>query len=423
MNNRFLSDGDLPFCPGCGHALTVRNTARALEKLQLDPLDVVLVTDIGCHGIIDRNFHTHTVHGIHGRSLALSAGIASCLPEGKVVIAFLGDGGAIIGLQHLFQAAHYNFPLTAVVFNNMLYGMTGGQPSGLTPCGYRTPTHPTGTREAGIDLCRWLHAAGAASVERVICRGDFSDAISRAILTPGFSLVEVIEQCPSYGIKHNPGRSVEELLDAAGLSVGLWRNENAVPTRFSPRENLDSLLHLEPLEQKYTATLNRRISILVGGSAGEGVQSAAEMFARAAISSGLSATKRGWYPVTVGTGYSAADIVISPEPILYAGVVVPDLAVLTSEDGFKRCASTVRPMPSGWVLLDDDLPELETRACLKRAPLRRTAGRRQAALYALALLLREHKLFPLSALLEAHKHSKLATKLDLTRLLSAEENV
>lgn len=419
MSKLFLSDSDLPFCPGCGHALVVRNTARALEKLGLKALDVVLVTDIGCHGIIDRSFHTHTVHGIHGRSVALAAGIAAGLPEGKTVIAFLGDGGAVIGLQHLIEAAHRNFNLTAIVFNNMLYGMTGGQPSGLTPCGYRTPTHPEGTKERGADLCRRLHAAGAASVERIICRGDFSAAIVRAISTPGFSLVEVMEQCPSYGSKHNPGRPVEDLVRAAGLPLEHLLNPDATPCRFPVQENKPSLLDLEPIPRRHESGLSCRISIMLGGSAGEGVQSAAELFARAAVSSGLSATKRGWYPVTVGTGYSAADIVISPKPILYAGTAVPDLTILTSTDGFRRCAPALRSMRTGWVLLDEALPEPETGAKVMRAPLRRTAGRRGAALYALALLLREQNLFPLSALLEAHRQSKLSARLDLEKLLSS----
>jgi len=53
---KYLTDSDLPFCKGCGHLLVARNTEKALLKLGFDPLDVVLVTDIGCHGIIDNLF-------------------------------------------------------------------------------------------------------------------------------------------------------------------------------------------------------------------------------------------------------------------------------------------------------------------------------------------------------------------------------
>lgn len=44
--SKFLTRPDFPYCKGCGHHLIARNTARALEILQVDPLEVVLVTDV-----------------------------------------------------------------------------------------------------------------------------------------------------------------------------------------------------------------------------------------------------------------------------------------------------------------------------------------------------------------------------------------
>ena len=82
MDNRFLIDSkDLPFCKGCGHAGVAQNTEKALQKLGYHPLDVIFVTDIGCHGIIDKSLRSHTVHGLHGRSVALAGGIAAGLPH------------------------------------------------------------------------------------------------------------------------------------------------------------------------------------------------------------------------------------------------------------------------------------------------------------------------------------------------------
>jgi pyruvate/2-oxoacid:ferredoxin oxidoreductase beta subunit len=102
---KFLTDSELPFCKECGHSLVARNTEKALLKLDFDPLDVILVTDIGCHGIIDKSFLTHTVHGLHGRSVALAGGISMGISElGKKIVVFIGDGGATIGMQHLIGA-------------------------------------------------------------------------------------------------------------------------------------------------------------------------------------------------------------------------------------------------------------------------------------------------------------------------------
>jgi 2-oxoglutarate ferredoxin oxidoreductase subunit beta len=417
VNGRFLTDSPLPFCGGCGHGLVVRNTEKALERLGLSPLDVVLVTDIGCHGIIDGHFLTHTVHGLHGRAVALAAGIAAGLPERKTVLVYVGDGGAVIGLQHLVEAAHHNFNMSVIVHNNMLYGMTGGQPSGATPCGYRTPTCPAGKAEPGYDLCQRVHSAGAASAHRVLGKGDFSDVIVEAITTPGFAMVEVMEHCSSYGVKHNPERSLEAIVRDAGLSMEPLRNPVTKPFRVESCAEAPSLLAVDPIDRRFRAGLDRRISILLGGSAGEGVQVAAETFARAAIAAGLSATKKGIYPVTVGVGYSVAEIILSPEPILYAAAITPDLVALTSLDGFNYYQRVLTEMRSGHILLDEKLPDPVTGATVTRADIRQPAGKRGAALYALALLARQHRLFPTAAIVEELARGRFAGKLDIGHLL------
>ena len=132
METKFINTNTLPFCKGCGHANISQNTEKALQQIGLKLLDVILVTDIGCHGIIDKAFDTHTVHGLHGRSVALASGVSAGLnnPDKKVIV-YIGDGGATIGMQHLLDAAHNGYNMTVVVHNNMLYGMTGGQPSGF----------------------------------------------------------------------------------------------------------------------------------------------------------------------------------------------------------------------------------------------------------------------------------------------------
>ena len=53
----------LPYCDGCGHRLVANKAIKVLEELRFNPRDVVMVSDIGCHGIIDKSLATHTVHG------------------------------------------------------------------------------------------------------------------------------------------------------------------------------------------------------------------------------------------------------------------------------------------------------------------------------------------------------------------------
>ena len=230
MNKQFLTDTELPFCKGCGHSLISENTDKALQKLGLNPLDVILVTDIGCHGIIDKCFVSHTFHGLHGRSVALASGVSAGLnnPDKKVIV-FIGDGGATIGMQHIIDAAHNNFNLTVVIHNNLLYGMTGGQPSEFTPVGFKTPTLPDGAKQKGYDICEIVKAAGANYAARVLGIGDISDKLAEAFSRKGFSLIEVMEICPSYGIKSNPGMKLAQTVENAELPVKVYVDRNMSP--------------------------------------------------------------------------------------------------------------------------------------------------------------------------------------------------
>jgi len=404
----FLTNPTLPYCKGCGHHLITRNTLKALSALGLQPLDVVLVTDIGCHGIIDRCLATHTVHGLHGRSTALGAGIAMGMPDDKKVVVFIGDGGATLGLQHLLEAARLNVNLTTVVHNNMLYGMTGGQPSGLTPRGFRTVITPEGYTLPHYDLCQLVHNAGAPYASRVIGRGDFSDTLEEALETEGFALVEVLELCPSHGVKRNPDMRLRKLAQEAGYELGVWTGAPRPAYQLTSREGLPSLLEAEGVEVGFESLLKERMTVLVGGSAGEGVQRATELFAQAAIASGLHATKKGAYPVTVGVGFSNSEVILSRQPISYHGISHPDVVIITSEDGLRRNREVIQEMEAGTLWLDESLEAPETRAEVRVRDFRGRAGPRSAALYALANLTHETDVVPPEALVKVVRTSSIS---------------
>ncbi len=400
----FLTTPAFPYCKGCGHHLIARNTVKALESLNLRPLDLVLVTDIGCHGILDRCFATHTVHGLHGRSVALGAGIAMGLPahSGKRVLVFIGDGGATIGLQHLLEAARLNLDLTVVVHNNMLYGMTGGQPSGLTPCGFRTAITPQGSTLPHHDLCRLVHDAGAPYTSRVLAQGDFSATLHQALEVEGFALVEVLELCPSHALKLNPDLRLREFAHQTGYEPGTWHGETRSPFRLIRHEESLSLLEgIEEVPIRFTSTLEGTMSVLLTGSAGEGVQRAAGIFAQAAMSCGLHVTKKGSYPVTVGVGFSTAEIVFSQGPIAYHGIAAPDAVIVTSVDGLRHNSDRIRGMKGGIIWLDAGLEVPQTGAELRVRDFRGQAGARQAAMLGLQCFVQEAGVMPFEALSEA----------------------
>ena len=71
--------------------------------------------------------------------------------------------------------------------------------------------------------------------------------------------------------------------------------------------------------------------------------------------SGLWATLRGDYPVTVKTGHSVTSVILSPVEIPPVVVGVPDLLVLVSEDGLKKVGGMLAGMGPEQVVVT--LPE------------------------------------------------------------------
>ncbi len=409
----FQVDEDLPYCPGCGHHQIVEGTAEACEDLGWPPNDVVLVTDIGCVGLADKHFPTHTIHGLHGRSPALATGIRFGLnnPE-KHVIVYIGDGGATIGLQHLMESARLNVNMTVVVHDNMLYGMTGGQSSGLTPEGYSTTTEPSGSDTESYNLPKMVHEAGAGFSSRVMFNENLTEELREAFDHPGFSLIEVMEYCLSYGTKYNPDTKLQDVTEKQDRPTGRWVNEEVSEYRPKKKEDTESLMEeLSDLEVDFSNDLDEPISILVGGSAGEGVQTAAKVLAKASMMAGLEVSKKGEYPVTVGSGFSSAQVIISPEDVKFTGIDRPDNLIITSSEGLEHSREEIESMEGGRLLVDDSLESPETDNPMEIKAFREKAGSKGAALCALAYLVDKTEFIPPKALVEAAETSKHAEAL------------
>ena len=419
MNIPFLKTDALPFCKGCGHDLIAKNTTRALEKLGFSPLDVIIVTDIGCHGIIDKCLNTHTVHGLHGRSSALGAGITFGTEKtGKKVIVFIGDGGATIGLQHLMEASRLNLNMTVVVHDNFLYGMTGGQTSGLTPQGFNTTTSQEGNPFSGYDICALAHTAGASYVSRVMGIGDISDKLAVAFSTKGFSLVEVLEICPSYGMKLNPRRKLSEIAESAGKKMGEWLNQRPAFIPHQGRKSENLVEKTKPIAQQFKSYLENPTSIILSGSAGEGIQLAAGILCKAAIRSGLAVTQKGSYPVTVGVGFSTAEVNLSPREIHFHGIAIPGLAVITSADGLAHNKERITKMESGFLFIDQSLEVPPTGAKVIQHDFR-GVGARNASLYAVFFMALKTGILSTESLFKTIEDEGLSEKLPMAKIKEA----
>jgi 2-oxoglutarate ferredoxin oxidoreductase subunit beta len=144
----------------------------------------------------------NTMHTTHGRALAFATGLKMARPEMEIIVV-MGDGDALaIGGNHFIHAARRNIDLTAIVVNNNIYGMTGGQSSPTSPLDARSATAPFGHIEQPFPITDLAIASGASFVARgtVYHVTELDKLIERAMRKQGFALVEAVSYChTTYG--------------------------------------------------------------------------------------------------------------------------------------------------------------------------------------------------------------------------------
>ena len=401
-----------PFCPGCGHRLVLDRLNEALVTLGLDPHRLVMISDIGCVGLSDRFFITNAFHGLHGRAVTYGSGIKLANPDLKVIV-LMGDGGCGIGGHHLIHAARRNIGLTVLVFNNLNFGMTGGQHSVTTPRGAITATTRGGHLEQPLDICATVQVNGASFVARKTAFDkDLSDVIAQAIAHEGFSLMDIWELCTAYFVPHNAfsKKALEATLEDLGYQTGvLHRGDREEYSRACRAAHASQrgrpALPPQPLETRYSSAVTARLPCIVAGSAGGRVRSTARALGMGAVLSGLWATQRDDYPITVMSGHSVSEVIMSPRPIHYTGISRPDMMVVLSREGLARVRHHLARMTEGGVVyIHAALSPVETRARtvvldFDRADVRVTRG--NVALLGVAAVLRHAGLYPLEAFQEA----------------------
>ncbi len=400
-----------PFCPGCGHTLINDQLNAALVKLQVDPLQTVIVTDIGCVGMSDQYFDVNAFHGLHGRAVTYATGIKLANPELRVVV-LMGDGGTGIGGHHLLNAARRNIGITVLVFNNLNFGMTGGEHSVTTPHGGITATTRGGNLERPLDICATVAVNGAAYVYRgTSFDKDLPDRIAEAIATPGFALLDIWELCTAYYVPNNTFSKNELLQTMQGLgfpSGVLHRAENpelahAYREQFAAQRG-KPVLPPQPVEAKFESALAKPTRIVLAGSAGGKVKSTASALALGGMYSGLWATQSDDYPTTVMSGYSVSEVILARDEILYTGISQPDILAVITPEGLSQVPRQLRAMDeSQTVYVVPELAgQIETRARkvvlnVQRAPV----SRKSLAVTVAAAIVRASGLYPLDAFREA----------------------
>ncbi len=210
------------WCPGCGNGIVLGAMIRAIDRLGYSKDEIVMVSGIGCSGRLPVYVDFNTLHTTHGRALTFATGIKLAKPELKVIVV-MGDGDATaIGGNHFIHAARRNINLTAIIINNNIYGMTGGQYSPTTPYGAKATTAPYRNIEHAFSISELAVTAGAVFVGRgAVYHARLLDKlIEKALVKRGFGVVEVVTHCHTqYGRRNKMGDAV---------AMMKWQKEHAV---------------------------------------------------------------------------------------------------------------------------------------------------------------------------------------------------
>jgi len=239
MSNTNIRERFFPhlWCPGCGHGIILNNLLRTVSELGLAPSSVSMVSGIGCSARISGYVDFHTMHTMHGRALACATGLKMARPELNVVVP-MGDGDAMaIGGNHFIHACRRNIDMVAIVMNNRIYGMTGGQFSPLSGEGILATTAPYRSIDREFDTINLALGAGATFVARTTSFHvkEIVSILKQAFTHKGFSVVEILSQCPTYfGRKNKMGDAVQMLE---------WYRDN---TALLGSKKLEENPHLKP---------------------------------------------------------------------------------------------------------------------------------------------------------------------------------
>ncbi len=250
------------WCPGCGHGIITHALLRSLCDLKIDPKKTVISSGIGCSSRMPGYINSCTLHTTHGRSLGFATGVKMANPE-LTIINVMGDGDcSAIGGNHFIHACRRNIGITALVMNNNIYGMTGGQASPTTPQDAYAATTPYGAIDPTFDLCQLAIGAGASYVARAtiaqpqLCETLIKKAIQHQ--DRGFAVIEIITHCHTqYGRKNKLPRPIDNFNFFKDRTVMKAKADSMSP------EELQGKIVVGELFEKDAAEYSRRYVELI----------------------------------------------------------------------------------------------------------------------------------------------------------------
>ncbi len=264
LSMSFLRDKRLPhiWCPGCGNGLVMGSLVRAIDALEIPTKQLAIVSGIGCSSRAAGYLNLQTLHTAHGRALAFATGLKMARPE-LTIFVVMGDGDSTaIGGNHFIHAARRNIDLNAIIFNNNIYGMTGGQASPLTPQGHKATTAPYGNPENNFDIMKLAEAAGASFTARVTAYQlrMMDKLIKKGVENKGFSVIEAMTPCPiSYGRRNKLGTAPQMLQKYKEDSIPYEKAKKMDPADYEGKITIG--VHHDKTAPEFVEEYSRRVAV------------------------------------------------------------------------------------------------------------------------------------------------------------------
>jgi 2-oxoisovalerate ferredoxin oxidoreductase beta subunit len=377
--DQFARKGELRhqthYCPGCGHGITHKLLAQALDDLGLQDR-TVLVSPVGCSVFAYYYFDVGNIQAAHGRAPAVATAVKRSRPD-SIVIGYQGDGDlAAIGTAEIIHAANRGEPITIIFVNNGIYGMTGGQMAPTTPLGKKTTTTPLGrnamTEGYPLHVCELLNTLEApVYIERVSLGSTkhimaaakvIRRAVENQVKGLGFSFVEVLSPCPTIW-KFEPvdaQRFVrEEMAKVFPVANFRDRTRDATPRPAAPPPpaiaEIPALLGLVAEDDGALRPRPERpldLRMRVAGFGGQGVLTLGYVLAEAGMEAGYEVSWLPSYGPEMRSGTSNCHVRLSNEPISSPLVSRPNVLLALNEPSLRKFLPDVEP--GGIVLYNSD---------------------------------------------------------------------
>jgi len=185
---RFESDDEIAWCPGCGNFAILTAIKTALLELNKRPEEILIVSGIGQAAKLPHYIRTNVFN-------------AKIVNPELTVIVHSGDGDTYgEGGNHFLHNIRRNVDIAHFVHDNQIYALTKGQASPTTALGQVTGIQTKGNIDQPLNPIMLALAAGANFVARGFTghQEHLVKLMKEAISYPGYALIDILQPCVSF---------------------------------------------------------------------------------------------------------------------------------------------------------------------------------------------------------------------------------